>query len=180
MDKSNIGLSQNQSIANLLHASLSFLPGSVMIQIEKDDYLSFLKPTIHKETKSFIKDVGKIRRNSKSIKYSNIKYNTDELKDCELAEFLRYYDAENSFSFHFDFDCKDDTLKLGSNLIKSETVNLKYFNIEKCNDQALIKTLNGTEKISFKSNGETSVIVPRQSFFILSWSYQPPDIQDIL
>lgn len=165
-------INTNKSLSNLLQSGLTFLPGSVIIHIQQEEYNSFIDDTTnHAETSSLIKTVGNFRHKINAFKYSKIEYVVQKsIKDCELTEFKRYFDGENSYSFHFDlFDLDnskcDQSIAVTSNIIKGNSVSIKY---------------PEGDKLAFDKTGETGKTLPRRSFVILSWPFEPKDLKDIL
>ena len=149
---------------------LSFLPGTAIIQLGKQDYNILSKK--QNATETLFSSIAKLRDESKSLKYSKIEYNTEggTLNDCLFTELIRYFDGENTYSFHFDLNsCPSILLK--SNLIKGNTVNVRY---------SSDKNIVTGDKVKFDSSGKTSITVNSESFLVLSWPFEPKDINDIL
>jgi hypothetical protein len=125
------------------------------------------------ETENLFAQISQFRGDSKSLKYSKIEYDIEQKSDCDLTEFIRYFDGENSYSFHFDLtNSICSTVSLKSNLIKGNTVTTKY---------SSDKEIEKDEKIKFDSSGKTSINqLEKGSFLAFSWSYEPKDLNDIL
>ena len=87
---------------NLLQGALVFLPGSTIIQLHKEDYMSLI--TSYTDKDDLIKEIAKIKQNSKSLQFSKLEYSDEGIKSCELTEFLRFYDGRSInliYSFFF-------------------------------------------------------------------------------
>ena len=71
---------------------LSFLPGTAIIQLGKQDYNILSKK--QNATETLFSSIAKLRDESKSLKYSKIEYNTEggTLNDCLFTELIRYFD----------------------------------------------------------------------------------------
>lgn len=171
----------SESTVHILHAALTLLSGNTIIQINDDVYQLFVNKTI-REKDNLVEDIGKFRRDHDSITYSKANYKETK-DDCEYSEFMKYFDGEYSYAFFFDLEnaeCKSNSIKLKSNLIKGAEVGVEFVNVQYANDKKLAEALKKRTKISFNSNGLSDIEMPHNAFLILSWPYEPIDLKDYL
>jgi hypothetical protein len=142
------------------------------------------------EKNELIFNVNKLRKNSNSFKIGYVKHepNSSLANPCEYIEFQRYFDAETTYSIHFDLDavnylnCKSIKATLQSNNIKNIKANIEFMHSAYVNEDELnlVGKLEKLKTISFNSAGKTTVKLPHNLFLILSWPFKAKDLKDIL